>query len=43
MLKELDLKTLHISDALLERWLEAEFDKIDADHSNEISLDEFTQ
>ena len=43
MLKELDKDKLQVSDTLIERYVESEFAKVDADASGGISYDEFVE
>ena len=43
MLKELDKDKLQVSETLIERYVESEFPKVDADASGGISYDEFVE
>ena len=43
MLKELDKDKLQVSETLIERYVESEFAKVDADASGGISYDEFVE
>ena len=42
MLKELDRERLQVSGAMIERWIDDEFDKVDEDGSQSVSLPEFS-